>query len=235
MADSSSPSPTASRALDATRALSGLDPKLVPSVAATFASLSKTRLGEFDAVHNAMKAFELDARPIVAPQIAEAMKGIEVGLPARSFAEAMSGINRASTFNFARTLDDLGLGAVIQPQLGELVRTLELSIGATAADALRDLRTIQFVPSVERAAEEAVALADVADVADVVDEAVGRFEALTPANRRLLANDVAVLIGALLALAGLLVGSGNMRDAGASIALAAALVRVYWRLTGKLD
>ena len=112
---------------------------------------------------------------------------------------------------------------------------------ATVSEALRDLdRNKPSIPSVrfEEAAEEAVALAEVEDVAEIVDERLGEFEGMSAAQKRMLALDVVFLITAFLTLAAWLSQSPDPKDpeaAGIALACATALVRVYWRLTGKLD
>lgn len=218
--------------LDAARALSGLDAKLAPSVAATFGALATANLGEFNAVHNAVKAFQLDVGPIVAPQIAEALGAIHVGPMASSFAEALTGIDRASTLQFAKIVEEVDFGKMMQPRFDELFRGLSLSIGTAAMDALP---RADLTPGVARATEDALALAEVSDVASIVDEAVGRFESLSPGKRRALALDVAFLAAACLSAYVSLAAANKATGAGSLLAVAATLIRIYWRLIGKVD
>ena len=112
---------------------------------------------------------------------------------------------------------------------------------ATVSAGLRNLEANKLsTPSARfaKVAVEAVALAEVEGVAEIVDESVRKVEGMSVARKRMLALDVALLIAAFLTLAAWLSQSPDPKDLkGEAIALAcaAALVRLYWRLTGKLD
>jgi hypothetical protein len=222
--------------------LAGLDTRLIPSVAETFRHLDAMKLVDMKAVSQASKTFEF-VRPLVAPQVAEILKGMDTRIVAPSFAEALKKIQTSPPFNFAKTLEGMS-AAIIQPHVADALATSlpTLSLPKTAstgiADVLRDLSRVSsghLAPRAQEAAEEAVALAEVGAVAEIVDESFARLRSMSPAQRRILANDVVVLIAAFLVVAGLLAESGYMKGAGAMLAFSSALVRVYWRLTGKVD
>jgi hypothetical protein len=239
---------TAALATDAVRVFSdALNSRTIASVAETLGRFEQAaKLVDMPAMRETAKVFE-SMRPIVAPriapQIAESLKAISARTA--SLSETFKRID-PPPFRFAKTLDDLN-AAMIQPRvaesLAETLRTLAVPniFNTGIADMLRDLPRVapaDLAPRVEEAAEEVVALAEIDDVAEIADESVGRLEQIPPARRRMLAIDVAVLIAALLALAAHLSASGDVRDpkgVGLTLACVAALVRVYWRLAGKLD
>jgi hypothetical protein len=188
----------------------------------------------------ATAARELDfARPIVAPQVADALGGIAVRMTP-SFADAVKGIGEMPAFDFAKTLGDIDVASAITPRVIDAMRGLSVpaSVTASIAEALRDLPRMpasDLAPRFEAAAAEAVALAEVESVAEVVDGPVTvGWRSLPPAKRRTLALDLAALVVAFVALAAVLNEAVDPR-AGAALACAAAVIRIYWRLDGKLD
>jgi hypothetical protein len=222
--------PTIVRTADAARVFSGLDSRAIASVVETLDSFKQSaKLVDMSALHAAAKAMG----PIVAPQIADSLTGIEQRIIASS-----------STFNFAKTVGDLN-AATIQPRFAQSVADSLATLGAAnafsagIADMLRDLSRVfpaDLAPRVEEAAGEAVALAEV-DVAEIVDEATRLLPDMAPAQR-MLAIEVAFLLAAFLTLAAVFAESSdpkNQKVAAAALACAAALVRVFWRVTGKLD
>jgi hypothetical protein len=197
-----------------------------------------TKLFDVGDLHKTAESLGM-LRPIVAPQIAESLAAMDFG---KMIAETSPKLEPPA-FKFL-SLADLGLGK----QLATAFQTADLTkVFGTRLDELAQSlpRTFphtiapSFIPRVEAAAEEAVILAAEDDaVAEIVGDApLDDFEALTPAQQRMLALDVAVLVAALLVLAAWLAESGDPKDPkGAAIALtcAAALVRVLWRATGKI-
>jgi hypothetical protein len=215
--------------------LAGLDPNLISSVTKTIAEINTPNL--LGAA--GLKAAADLMRPMVAPQIGEALKVFTPQM-SPSFAEARKAIDSSLTLQFAKTLEEISATQVIQGRVAESLRALSLppSFTASMATAMRDLPRIQsgnLLPKVHEAAEETVALAEVEDVAAVIDESVGLIAGLSPAQRRNLALDVAVLIGAYVIVVACLAEGGHGKLAGALLAYAVALTRVYWRLTRKLD
>jgi hypothetical protein len=215
--------------------LAGLDPNLISSVTKTIAEINTPNLLGASGLRAAADLM----RPMVAPQIGEALKVFTPQM-SPSFAEARKAIDSSFTFQFAKTLEEISATQVIQGRVAESFRALSLpaSFTASMATAMRELPRIQrgnLVPKVHEAAKETVALAEVEDVAAVIDESVGLIGGLSPAQRRNLALDVAVLIGAYVIVVACLAEGGHGKLAGALLAYAAALMRVYWRVTRKLD
>jgi hypothetical protein len=101
--------------------------------------------------------------------------------------------------------------------------------------SLPRVETEDLASSVRDATEDTVALAEVEGVADIVDESVGPIAELTPAQRRELAVDVALLVGAYITVVASLVRRDYGNLAGALLVYAAILMHIYWRLIGKLD
>lgn len=220
----------------------GLDKAIVPSLAQTFGQVgTKSVLGDVAAFSGVAKTFEnmqAIVAPQMAPQIAEALAGIVVPKPLpKTVAAAMAiGIDSAA-LDFTKIL---GASYAALPQITKMLQTINLPTevwkdAATAIAARPDIRASDFAPRVQAAGEQAVAVAEVEDVAEVIDNAFTEIAAMPPAKRRALALDVAMLIAALLMLDAFLTQSGNLEAAGVTLGCAAYLVRVHWRLTGKLD
>jgi hypothetical protein len=72
-------------------------------------------------------------------------------------------------------------------------------------------------------------------VADVVDDSGFEIDNLSPAERRQLQADMANAIALVGALVAILARDSRVELASASLALAAILVVIFWRVTGKLD
>jgi hypothetical protein len=225
----------------ASSVFAGLDKALVPSLAETFGALStKSILGDFSALQAAAKSIAMP--PTVAPQIAEALAGFTVPEPLpKTVAAAMAaGIDKMRVDLMATTVGGSYAGAL--PQIAKMLQTIALPkpIGTQIADAIaaRPHRSSELAPRVQASTEEAIALAEVADVAEIVDSAIGPLESVSAARAHTLALEVAALVAAFLVLAAYLRQGGELDDpkgAGIALAYAAALVRVYWRLVGKLD
>jgi hypothetical protein len=138
----------------------------------------------------------------------------------------------AAALDMTKTLEKLR-PVVMQPTAVEAFQALALpaSFGVGIDAALRDSPRVEPAALARRigeAAGEAVALAETEDVAVVVDQSIGRVEGMTPARRKMLANDVVLLVAGFLTLAGFARGVNELKVAGAALAFAAALVRVYW-------
>jgi hypothetical protein len=226
----------------ASNAFVGLDKSIVPSVAATLsAAATKSIVGDLGALSETAKAFE-KFRPVVAPQIAAELSALVVPTGMPSVAAVMAAGLDKVTFNFAKTLSGSYAGsldeiakmlpkfALPQPVVSQRLEAFETRPHLSPAD---------FAPRLQTATEEAVAIAEVESVAVVIDDAVGEIERMSPTQARRLALDLAVLVAALLVLAAYLRQGGEVvedpKGAGIAIAYAAALVRVYWRVEGKLD
>jgi hypothetical protein len=227
-------------AFDAAKTFAGLDARMVPSLAETFRALDTTRIGDMAAISAAAKAIP---RPIVAPQISEQLGASLKAINAASvgtFAEAVSSVRASQAFDFKKMMGDYSVRGLAESGLLDSLRTLKVSPAFTASvsEMLRDLEPRKLsIPSArfEEIAEEAVALAEVEDVAEIVDEAVGELKGMSVAKKRTLALEVLLLIAAFLALAGWLSHDNNLKGEAMALGCAAALVRVYWRLTDKLD
>jgi hypothetical protein len=228
-----------SEQLQKANVFAGLDQAVVPSIAEAFGGKAmRSLIGDMSAIQSAAKAVE-GMRPVVAPQIAEELARLTIPNPMPSVAAAFASRLDKTTFNFAKTLGGSYSGAL--PGIAKMLIEVEpLVRGMTVAiDTPRTFSPTVFTPRVQAAAEEAVAIAEVGDVAEIIDDAVGAIEPMTPARARLLALDLAVLVAALIILAAYLREGGEVVEdpegAGIALAYAAALVRVSWRVAGKLD
>lgn len=214
----------------------GLNAALVPSAMETFKGLTaKSIYGDLNALSEIAKPFDA-IRTIVAPQITEAFNCV-IPTPAPSVAAAYAGIDM-SMFDFAKTFSTAYTSTFAD--FANMLPRFDLPnpITAQIADAIAafpELRLADLSRGMEAAAAEAIAVAEVEDVAVVIDDAVGAFDYATPAQLRIASLDVLMLAAAFLTVAGVLMNSGNMKGGGAALACAACLIRVYWRLMGKLD
>jgi hypothetical protein len=170
------------------------------------------------------RAFE-DARPIVAPQIAEALGAIDTHTrPYGSAAEAVKNIGALPAFNFAKSIDSTALTSVMSGGISESLKNVNVSdpLGSTFANSITALPSAlppSFIPRFEEATREAVAMAEteaIADPADAsIEESLGWIEGLTPARRRALVSEALYAIVVFLAIAGLL--SSKRGDGGRRI------------------
>jgi hypothetical protein len=206
--------------------------RLSPSVAAALRNLPSTKLFESPAIKAA--AASLSYPPIVAPQIAEALGAIEP-LVSPSLAEALK-MNSAiapAAFDVSKTLLATGMAAN-QSGIFEAIKTLELSSFVGSFSALPSALPDDFGADLEQRAEEVITLAEVQEVAAVVDSELRPLAGLSATQQRAPALDVVLLIAALLVLYAT-AKADDVKLAAAALTTAAALVRVYWRLTGKLE
>jgi hypothetical protein len=220
--------------------LPGFDPNLVPSVAESLRHISSIAVIDQTSIKRAAEMFQ-SVQP-VAPQISEALSGLQITTPT----EASKVMATMPAFNFAKTLEGLDITGMtagftsVSELLAEiqLPKAFEWPLNVTLRD-LPSTVTADLASQFDRTAEEAVALAEVEEVAEGVEKAVGAGLAhLTPENKRELALDIVLLIGAFSLLAAWLT-SDHGKDAGDGIGLlltcAATYIRVYWLLIGKLD
>jgi hypothetical protein len=224
------------KGLDALRPLN-LDRRVIDAAAGAFNNFSAMNLVDLKALQDVANSFAV-ARPIVAPQVSEAVAAA-VGAAASS---AVGDAHAQLARDLTKVIAPLDLSAVIQPRLAETLRPL--SLPPAFMDQIAEVRDRQrpgpagLVAAVQKTAEDAVALAEANEVAEVVDAESGGLDNLSPRRRRMLALDIAVMIAAFLMLAAWLAESADPRDpkgAGIALACAASLIRVCWRLEGKLD
>jgi hypothetical protein len=214
----------------------GFDPQLMASVAESMASVSSFTFIDEEAVKRATRAFE-SIQPIVAPQLSEALSQVQITAPSGAF----EAIEQIPAFNFAKTLENFDISGITGVGVAESLQTLDISKMFKVADAfnLRDLPptvTADLASQFDRTAQGAVALAEVDEVAAGVEDAIGtELQRMTPAKKRALALNVAVLIGAFLLLAAWLTQDDATEGAGHFLTCAAAYIYLYWLLIGKLD
>jgi hypothetical protein len=253
------PPETVKAAADAARVASGIDsrvmrsiadsfPKLDPSIADAF-SRNKTEaiVGDLACTREALKVLD-SFRPIVAPQIVPQLAEVLGRINQQNAASAAAVLQKIGSkpFSFAKTFDGIDVEKIIWPELSKAIESVQglglpKSYGATIAEALRARPSVEpgeFTPQVEATAEEAIVLAGDDDVAEIVDDetVVARIAGMSPEKRRALALDVLVLVGACVVLAAWLAQADlkDPRGAGIALAWAASLIRVYWRLNDKL-
>jgi hypothetical protein len=105
-------------------------------------------------------------------------------------------------------------------------------------DALEDLARMprfEVGPRFAAAMREAAAIAESPAVIERTEEALAGLDELTPVQRPELQKDLANAVAAILTLVAFLVDDNRIQLASACLALAAALLSLYWRATGKLD
>ena len=175
--------------------LVGFDPKLAGSVAESLkgiASLGKVDSGALREVASSFQVF----KPVVAAQLAQALatvpimsapsfKAVTGEIPALDFTHALAelDLSRLTGTAFLRSFEPLHLPAVNAAGVG----------GATALPVTVEP---ELATEFDQTAHDAIALAEVDALAQEVDAFGVDFEAMTPRERRQLALDVAVLIGA---------------------------------------
>ena len=139
--------------------------------------------------------------------------------------DMLKGIDLTASFpaGIAETLKKLDFPATFRTQVAE---ALAQHRGPLAAD----LR-----PRLEHAAGEAVVLADAPAVRASVGESVVHLDHLSSASLRELRADVANAIALVLALVAIFADDERIDVASVCLGLAAVLVSIYWRVTGKLD
>jgi hypothetical protein len=231
---------TAKVSADLARALSGYDANIVPSIATSLSGgLDKINVQNLETLRASAQAIGA-VRPIVAPQIAEVLASMNSIATSPTYAGVLKTAELAA-FNFSKVLADVEIPKLTGRQWAETIKTLQLSADTrsqlAAAVASMPSRPVAVTAArVSEAVADAVAIAEVEDVAEVVDASVGRFESMSARERRAFALDVAVLIAALVMLSATLRAgdAANVKAAGAALAAAVQLVRVYWRLTDKL-
>jgi hypothetical protein len=208
---------------------SGLDKRLIPSVADAMTKIPMTKI---DAPAIAGIAFQ-EMQPVIStPQIASALSGVET-TQMQSFAQAAASIEAAGAFKLVPNIEIPEVR--FEPSVIEAVKAFNLPQLNEALSNIPTVPTVTVAPRSERPLRDAVALAEVEDVAEIIDEAMSSWETYSPAKRRLVVTDIAAAISAMLLLGGLLNGIGEYKAAGTAIACATALIRLYWRMTGKLD
>jgi len=216
-------------ASDAMQAFKGFDARLVSSVAHTLTGIESMRLANATAITSAAAKMQSITPIIPAPQISDALAGMS-RQHARTFAEAVAPLRTAQQFDFLKTLPQMTIG----PSVIDAVRVFNLPPALSAAlDDVPPVSLASVARETEDAAADAVALAE--DLAQIIDEALERMDTDEAASRRIVATEVAAAISAFLILAGILYHVGQFKAAGVAIGCVATLVRVYWRLTGKLD
>jgi hypothetical protein len=221
---------------EAIKSVTAMDSGAVASVAATLHGFDTSKFVASGAITEAARAFEA-ARPVVAPQIAQALRGIDMRI-APSFAAAVTGVDSSGAFKFAKAIGAVDMASMMTGGITQSIKGLDLSgmFGSHVAEALRVLPTTfprDLVPTFEEAAKEAVALAETRGIAEPIDESLGALEGLTPAKRRKIASQVLLVIAGFLGLAGLFANHGDMKATGACLGCAVALIRLYWMLTDK--
>jgi hypothetical protein len=239
LAEAFSQAARAGEQLQNANVFAGLDKAVVPSLANTIGgAATKSILGDVSAFRDAAKLLRT---PIVAPEIADVLAGFNVPEPLpRSVAAALAvGIDKARLDAFTRIVEGNYAGAL--PQIAKMVQALDFPqpVGTQLAEAMTKIATPQWRPTpvfVGAAAEQAIAVAEVEDVAEIIDPVVAaEIERMPPARRNALALDTATLVAAFLVAAAALTDSGEMDAAAITLGCAVALIRLYWRLVGKLD
>lgn len=222
---------TLSLAAESLRASSGLHPNLIPSVTKVFDEIDLAAFPKASAFRDAARAIN---GPIVAPQIAAALAPFTPDT--RSFlAEANSVLTKSTVFKFSKTLDDVGSAWFFEEnRVGLSLQALRApSLAASVTAAMRTVPRVE-VSDLAHATEDAIALAETEDVVAVDDESAELTKGLSPAQRRDLAVDVALLIGAYISIVACLAKRDYIDLAAALLVYSAVLVRIYWRLMGKL-
>jgi hypothetical protein len=221
---------------EAARNLSRIDPKTLSidaEIVRTLPQIDTSKLLNATSIIKAADVF----RPIVAPQISEALKGVGTAQAAAFSANAVKSMRTPTSFSFIKTIE--GMNA-IQPRLAETIGTLGLpktfSADVTAALGARSFAGVgDLTPLFTATLADAVALADEDEIVEIVDSATLRLDDMSSAERHKLALDVALMVAAFVMLSAYLSEGAYRNAAGAALAAAAELLSVYWRLTRKLD
>lgn len=230
----------AALARDAASTFSGLNTRAIASVAEKLRGFETAKLVDLPALREAAKAFE-SMRPIIAPQIApqiaEALKGIDASTA--SVAEAFKRME-PPPFRFAKTLDDLKIASQFQPRLADAFKALQLppAFSTAVAEALRGIPNVvgaDLAPRAGEAVKQAVVLAaESAAVTDLIEDSLAEVDDMSTVERRELSADAVEAIVRLALLVAILARNSQAELASAALAVVAIFVVIYWRATGKL-
>lgn len=211
-------------ARDSAKALStAVDSRLIASVAETMRGLETKGLVDVGSMRKAFKA-------------AETFRAVDT----TRFADALKAANLNSA-RFSDAIKSLGASGAYPSRFTEAFRALDLppTFRQAVAEALKDVPT-GAGGDLGRRTGEAVAkavdlAAESASVEAVVEDSLSELDALSPAQRRQLQADVASAIATFGTLVAILARDSRVELASASLALAAILVVIFWRVTGKLN
>jgi hypothetical protein len=199
---------------------------LATDIARTFTlanTIDTSKMVNFAAIRQASKVF----RPIVAPQISEAMKAMTP--PPPSFTEALKGIN-AKTLE-SLTADLAGITEVTR-NLG-LPQTFRTDLAAALA-ARPPISPSEVRPAFAAVAERAADLAATEEFVQAVDKPASTLH-LSPSDRLELASAVLAVIATLLLLEVYLLKRSYVESAGTALLFIAALLHLHSFVTSKLD
>lgn len=226
---------SATLAADAARAISGVDPRAIASIANAINGMDAKVLGDVSVMREAAKALTFTP-PVIPPtmmtaQLADALKGITDQNHAR-LAEVVKGI--------LPTLDGLNLGTQFATRIAETLNVMKMPPAYTAQmrEALAGLpstRVSGLAPRAASVVEEAAVLAETPAAEEVVAQSLIDLDDLSLADRRDLQEEVAAAIAAFGSLVAILKDNGELALASATLGLLVILVSIYWRVTGSAE
>jgi hypothetical protein len=225
---------------DAATAIGRIDPKAFPAVQ-NVARSAHAGIGSELAASIGETLRKINASPIGV--VMESLQSTTRLVETTGLAETLKRIQAMPTFKFMQSLD----GPIVMPRLAEALRPSFAAMGAVAPsqtftagvnDALKDLARMpkfEVGPRFGVAVREAAVIAESPAMREEVDDALFDLEDLSPAQRREFELEIANMIAAILTLVAYLTENRRVELATICLALAAALIAVYWRVTGKLD
>jgi hypothetical protein len=225
---------------DAAKSLGRIDPKVLGMGEEVARSLQAGIGARF-----ADSLFE-SLRTMSAPAMTAVLNGFQTArlVDTNVLGETLKTIHSMPTFDLAKTLDM----PVVTPKIAEALRpSFADALGALAIpkvvtagvnEALKDLSRMprfEVGPRFATAVREAAVIAESPAVIEQADAALVDLDELSPVQRRELQKEIANAITAILTLVAYLVENDRAQLASICLALAAAFLSLYWRVTGKLD